>query len=321
MKNQQNNALTVNNSSNKKHSFSKRDGGKLLLMLLPCLAIIFIFNYLPLWGWSYAFFQYKPGKPLFSSEFVGFKNFTVLFSNPVMFNRLLEVLRNTFAIHGIGYLFSPLPAIFAIFLNEMQRPALRRSIQTLTTLPHFISWVVMYSLAFAMFAIDGGFVNNVLLSTGLADKPIDFLGSKNHVWIVQNLYQLWKNLGWNAIIYMAAISSISPELYEAAMVEGAGRIRRIWHITVPHLIPTYFVILIISIGNFLNTGMEQYLIFSNAMNKPFIEVLDLYVYNLGIGSGLISYATAVGIMKSAVALILLSCANALTKKVRGESVF
>ena len=128
-------------------------------------------------------------------------------------------------------------------------------------------------------------------------------------------------MGWNAIIYLAAIVGIDPELYEAAMVEGAGRMRRIWHITVPHLIPTYFVLLIISIGNFLNTGMEQYLVFSNAMNKPYIEVLDLYVYNMGIGSGLISYATAVGIMKSIVALVLLTFANKLSKKVRGESVF
>lgn len=320
MENQQS-ALVIQKSIGKKRLSSKRDGGKLLLLLLPCLLIVFIFNYLPLWGWSYAFFQYKPGKSLLNSDFVGLKNFTVLFSNPVMFKRLIEVLRNTFAIHGIGYLFSPLPAIFAIFLNEMHWPKVRRTIQTLTTLPYFISWVVMYSLAFAMFAVDGGFVNNVLLSSGIIGKPTDFLGSKDHVWIVQNLYQIWKGLGWNAIIYLAAISGIDTELYEAAMVEGAGRMRRIWHITVPHLIPTYFVLLIIGIGNFLNTGMEQYLIFSNAMNKPFIEVLDLYVYNLGIGNGLISYATAVGIMKSIVALILLSAANALSKKVRGESVF
>lgn len=299
----------------------KREGGKLLLMMLPCLLIVFIFSYLPLWGWAYAFFQYKPGKSLTECEFVGLQNFTYLFSNPVMRQRLFEVLRNTFAIHGIGYLFSPLSAIFAIFLNEMHFAKVRRAVQTITTLPYFISWVIMYSLAFAMFAVDGGFVNNVLLSLGITNAPIDFLASKNNVWLTQCLYQLWKNLGWNAIIYLATIVGIDPELYEAAMVEGAGRMQRIWHITVPHLIPTYFVLLIISIGNFLNTGMEQYMVFSNAMNKSYIEVLDLYVYNMGIGSGLISYATAVGIMKSAVALVLLTFANKLSKKVRGESVF
>ncbi len=320
MENQQSTLLIHKKTADKRLS-SKKEGGKLLLLLLPCLAIVFIFNYLPLWGWGYAFFEFKPGKSLFESTFVGLKNFTVLFTNPVMRQRLVEVLRNTFAIHGLGYLFSPLPAIFAIFLNEMHLPKLRRSIQTLTTLPHFISWVVMYALAFAMFAIDGGFVNNVLLSSGMISQPIDFLGSKDNVWITQVLYQQWKGLGWSAIIYLAAISGIDPELYEAAMVEGAGRMRRIWHITIPHLVPTYFVLLVIGIGNFLNTGMEQYMVFSNAMNKPFIEVLDLYVYNMGIGSGLISYATAVGIMKSIVALVLLSAANTLSKKVRGVSVF
>lgn len=299
----------------------KKEGGKLLLLVLPALMFVFIFNYLPLWGWGYAFFQYQVGKPLSQSEFVGLKNFTVLFSNVSMRLRLVEVIRNTLAIHGIGYLFSPLAAIFAIFLNEMRSNKIRRLVQTISTLPHFISWVIMYSLAFAMLSVSDGFVNNVLLSTGAISSPINFLSSKNHVWITQNLYQIWKNLGWNAIIYLAAIVGIDPELYEAAMVEGAGRMRRIWHITVPHLIPTYFVILIIGIGNFLNTGMDQYLVFSNAMNKSHIEVLDLYVYNLGIGSGLISYATAVGLMKSGVALILLTAANILSKKVRGESVF
>lgn len=316
-------AVTVDTPIRLRHKTGnmKREGGKLLLMMLPCLLIIFIFSYLPLWGWAYAFFQYKPGKSLTECEFVGLQNFTYLFSNPVMRQRLFEVLRNTFAIHGIGYLFSPLSAIFAIFLNEMHFAKVRRAVQTITTLPYFISWVIMYSLAFAMFAVDGGFVNNVLLSLGITNAPIDFLASKNNVWLTQCLYQLWKNLGWNAIIYLATIVGIDPELYEAAMVEGAGRMQRIWHITVPHLIPTYFVLLIISIGNFLNTGMEQYMVFSNAMNKPYIEVLDLYVYNMGIGSGLISYATAVGIMKSAVALVLLTFANKLSKKVRGESVF
>ena len=291
------------------------------LIALPGIVYLIINNYMPMIGLVLAFKKYSFAKGIFGSPWNGLKNFTYLFSNPVMRQRLFEVLRNTFAIHGIGYLFSPLSAIFAIFLNEMHSSKIRRVVQTVSTLPYFISWVIMYSLAFAMFAVDGGFVNNVLLSLGVIDAPIDFLASKEHVWIVQCLYQLWKNLGWNAIIYLAAIVGIDPELYEAAMVEGAGRMRRIWHITVPHLIPTYFVLLIISIGNFLNTGMEQYLVFSNAMNKPYIEVLDLYVYNMGIGSGLISYATAVGIMKSIVALVLLTFANKLSKKVRGESVF
>lgn len=299
----------------------KPEGAKLLLLLLPCLALVFMFNYLPLWGWGYAFHQYKPGVALSDSVFVGWKNFTFLFSNAAMRSRLFEVLRNTFAIHGIGYLMGPITIAFAIFLNEMHSSKIRRVIQTVTTLPYFVSWVIMFSLAFAIFAVDGGFINNILYNTGIIDTPIDVLGSKNHVWLTQNLYQVWKGLGWNAIIYLATIVGIDQELYEAAMVEGAGRMRKIWHITLPHLIPTYFVLLVIGIGNFLNTGMDQYMVFSNAMNKSHIEVLDLYVYNLGIGGGLISYATAVGMMKSVVALVLLTFANTLSKKIRGESVF
>ena len=298
-----------------------RDGWKLFWMVMPFVAFIFVFHYLPLWGWSFAFFQYKPGKALLDCNFVGWSNFTKLFLQPVMRNRLFEVLRNTLGIHIIGYLFMPLPMFFAVFLNEMRSQRYRKMVQTITTLPNFISWIIIYSLAYGMFAVDTGFINNALEAMGLIDKPIAFLNSDDNVWLTMNLYSIWKNLGWNAIVYLAAIAGIDHEVLEAAEVDGAGRMRRIWHIVLPQMIPTFFVLLIMSIGNFLNTGMEQFKVFSNAMNKPYIETLDLYVYNLGIGSGLISYSTAVGIMKSVVAVILFSGANLLSKKVRGESMF
>lgn len=142
-----------------------------------------------------------------------------------------------------------------------------------------------------------------------------------HVWLIQVLLQQWKSLGWSSIIYFAAIAGLDQELFEAAMVDGAGRWKRIWYITIPQLIPTYFVLLIMSIGNFLNTGVDQYLAFGNALNKEHIEVLDLYVYNLGVGSGQISFSVAVGIMKSFVAFVLFFLANTISKKVRGTSVF
>ena len=298
-----------------------RDGWKLFWMAMPFVAFIFVFHYMPLWGWSFAFFQYKPGKALLDCNFVGWSNFTKLFLQPVMRNRLFEVLRNTLGIHLIGYLFMPLPMFFAVFLNEMRSQRYRKMVQTITTLPNFISWIIIYSLAYGMFAVDTGFINNALEAMGLIEKPIAFLNSDDNVWLTMNLYSIWKNLGWNAIVYLAAIAGIDHEVLEAAEVDGAGRMRRIWHIVLPQLIPTFFVLLIMSIGNFLNTGMEQFKVFSNAMNKPYIETLDLYVYNLGIGSGLISYSTAVGIMKSVVAVILFSGANLLSKKVRGESMF
>lgn len=292
---------------------------RLFLCVLPGILLIAIFCYLPLWGWAFAFFQYKPGRSLFDCNFVGWRNFQELFGNVVMRNNLIRVLKNTFGIHFLGYLFSPLPLIFAVLLSEMKSKKFQKVVQTITTLPHFISWVIMFSLAMAIFGSEG-LANTVLNSIGI-DATVNIMNTDKHVWIIQVLLQQWKSLGWSAIIYFAAIAGLDQGLYEAAMVDGAGKWQRIVHITIPQLIPTYFVLLIMSIGNFLNTGVDQYLTFGNALNKEFIEVLDLYVYNLGIGSGQISYSVAAGVMKSLVALVLFATANFASKKVRGTSVF
>lgn len=299
----------------------QRDGVKLFFMLLPCLIFVFIFSYLPLWGWSYSFFNYKPSKALLDCEFVGWDHFTRLFGNPVLRRQLIMVLRNTLAMAGLGVLFSPLTPVFAICMSELTNRRYRKIVQTLTTLPHFISWTIMYSLVFFMLNVNTGFINNLLVQTGVLDQPVNFLVSQDHVWLTMQGYGLWKGLGWGAIVYMAAIAGIDQELYEAAMIDGAGRLQRIWYITVPGLVETYFVLLIISFGNFLNTGMEQYYVFQNAMNQDYIQVLDLYVYNQGIKGGQVSYATAIGTMKSLIALVLFTFANILSKKVRGTSVF
>ena len=305
----------------KSASAVQRDGVKLFFMLLPCLIFVFIFSYLPLWGWSYSFFNYKPGKALLDCEFVGWDHFTRLFGNPVLRRQLIMVLRNTLAMAGLGVLFSPLTPVFAICMSELTNRRYRKIVQTLTTLPHFISWTIMYSLVFFMLNVNAGFINNLLVQTGVLDQPVNFLVSQDHVWLTMQGYGLWKGLGWGAIVYMAAIAGIDQELYEAAMIDGAGRLQRIWYITVPGLVETYFVLLIISFGNFLNTGMEQYYVFQNAMNQDYIQVLDLYVYNQGIKGGQVSYATAIGTMKSLIALVLFTFANILSKKVRGTSVF
>ena len=305
----------------KSASAVQRDGVKLFFMLLPCLIFVFLFSYLPLWGWSYSFFNYKPGKALLDCEFVGWDHFTRLFGNPVLRRQLIMVLRNTLAMAGLGVLFSPLTPVFAICMSELTNRRYRKIVQTLTTLPHFISWTIMYSLVFFMLNVNTGFINNLLVQTGVLDQPVNFLVSQDHVWLTMQGYGLWKGLGWGAIVYMAAIAGIDQELYEAAMIDGAGRFQRIWYITVPGLVETYFVLLIISFGNFLNTGMEQYYVFQNAMNQDYIQVLDLYVYNQGIKGGQVSYATAIGTMKSLIALVLFTFANILSKKVRGTSVF
>lgn len=296
----------------------KWESYKLFLYVLPCLIFIFIFKYLPLWGWSYAFFQYKPGRDLFKCAFVGLQNFTALFGNAVMRNNLLRVLRNTFGIQILNYLLMPVPMLFAIFLSEIKSTKFQKAVQTLTTLPHFISWVIMFSLATSLFG-NSGVVNAVLKNFGAED--INILTTDQHVWLIQSLLALWKSLGWSAIIYFAAITGLDQEVYEAAMVDGASRWQKIRYITIPLLIPTFFVLLIMGIGNFLNSGIDQFLAFGNAMNKEYIEVLDLYVYNLGIGNGQISFSVAVGMMKSVVAVVLFALANFASKKIRGTSVF
>ena len=311
----------ANRKKPKARTMQEKDGWKLFWMAMPFILFIFVFHYLPLWGWSFAFVSYRPGRSLANSPFVGWENFTTLFIQPVMRNRLMEVLRNTLGMQLIGYLFTPLPMFFAVFLNEMNSTRYRKIVQTVTTLPNFISWVIIYALAYGMLAVDTGFINNMLKDMGLIENGISFLTSSDHVWLKMALLSLWKSLGWNAIVYLAAVAGIDHEVLEAAEVDGAGRMRRIWHIVLPQLIPTYFVLLVMGIGNFLNTGMEQQQLFSNAMTKPYIETLDLYVYNMGIGSGLISYSTAVGMMKSVIAVILFASANWASKKVRGTSMF
>ena len=193
-------------------------------------------------------------------------------------------------------------------------------VQTITTLPNFISWVLVYAFAFMLFSVDNGFLNNLLMSLHLIDRPLNLLASDSHTWLVMTLWGVWKGLGWGAIMYIAAITGIDPELYEAARVDGAGRFRLMWHVTVPGILPTYFVLLILGIANFINNGLEQYFVFSNAMNMSHIEVLDLYVYNIGVANSNFGFATAVSILKSIVSLFLLFFANVLSKLVRGEGV-
>ena len=255
---------------------------KLLLLVFPCIVFVFMFSYFPLWGWSYAFFNYKPGIPLLDSQYVGFDHFIRLFSNPVMRRDLLNSLRNTFAMAGLNLLTRPFPMLFAIMLSELRSARFRKVIQTVTTLPNFISWVILYSVAFFMFSVNQGVINKALVGVGILSEPYNFLASDKHVWLMMELLSMWKSLGWNAIIYLAAISGIDPALFEAAMIDGASKTQRIWYITLPSLLPTFFVLLVLSIGNTLTSGLDMYYIFQNAMNKGKIQVLDLYVYNMGI---------------------------------------
>ena len=298
----------------------KWDSFKLFLYILPFLILVLIFSYYPLYGWIYAFFDYKPPKPFSWDDFVGLKWFYSLVETDVKINQLLQVLKNTFAMSAITLGTSWLPMIFAVFLNELKCVRFRKFVQTVTTLPNFISWVLVYSVAFSLFN-STGMMNTLLASLGIIspDEPILFLQSSDHVWLTQWLWLTWKNLGCASIMYIAAISGIDNEMYEAARVDGATRMKMIWYITLPSLLPTFFVLLMINIANFLNNGMEQYYVFQNAFNKEYIQVLDLYVYNTAMGAGSYSVSVAISMLKSIVSLVLLFFANGASKLIRGES--
>ena len=292
---------------------------KLFLMFLPFIALTFVFSYLPLWGWRYAFFDYQSGGSLTAENFVGFKWFTQLFQNQATRQDIVKVLRNTLAMSGLGIATSWLPMAFAIFLSEVKSPRLKRFVQTFTTIPNFISWVLVYAIAFAIFATDG-FLSSLLMNMGVLESGFNFLMPTDHMWLKMWAWGTWKGLGWSAIIYIAGISGIDQQLYEAATVDGAGRFQKMWHITVPGLIPTFMVLLLMSVAGVLSNGMDQYLVFETQNNIEWLNVLDLYVYKLGINNGAIPLSTVVGMSKSIISVVLLFLANGISKLVRGESI-
>lgn len=294
-------------------------GKRLVLLILPFLVLCFLFSYFPLHGWIYAFYDYRAPLKLSQCEFVGAKWFFTLFSNKTQVSQLMVVMKNTFVLSFLGIATSFLPVLFAIFLNEIKCKWCKNLVQTITTIPNFISWTLVYAIAFALFSTTG-MVNSLLQRLGIIETAIKFLDTNSHVWLSMILWSMWKGMGWNAIMYLAAIAGIDQELYEAARVDGAGRFQLMRSITIPSLLPTYFVMLMLSIANFLSNGMDQYYVFQNAFNKTSIQVLDLYVYNIGVTGKSLSLATAIGILKSLVSLTLLFTVNTISKKVRGESI-
>lgn len=309
-------AVATNTQKGMNHTVQSK---KLFLCILPFVLLCFAFSYFPLHGWIYAFFDYKPPIPLSDSEFVGMKWFKMLFANKTQVSQMVQVLKNTFAMSLLGILTSVLPIGFAIFLNEVKCKWFKNLVQTLTTLPNFISWVLVYSVAFSLFS-NSGMLNTLLQNMGVITEPIKFLDSDAHTWLWMTLWNLWKGLGWGAIMYLAAIAGIDAELYEAARVDGASRFQLMKNITLPALMPTFFVLLMMSVANFLNNGMDQYYVFQNSFNKEHIQVLDLYVYNIGMTGSSLSLATAISMLKSVVSVTLLAIVNLVSKKTRGESI-
>ena len=291
----------------------KLDQGKrMFLYMLPFLLLCFAFSYFPLHGWIYSFYDYKPPLKLSQCNFMGLRWFKMIFGNPAQVRQLFIVMRNTFAMSFLNIATSVLPLFFAVFLNEIKCKWFRKMVQTLTTIPNFISWVLVYAVAFCLFS-NTGMVNTVFQNLGVILKPIKFLDSDSHTYIAMLLWSTWKGLGWGAIMYLASIAGIDQEMYEAARVDGAGRFQLMRYITLPELMPTYFVMLMLSVANFLNNGMDQYFVFQNAFNKAHIQVLDLYVYNIGMTGSSLSLATAISVT-------LLMAVNGISKKIRGVSL-
>jgi len=290
----------------------------LLFYLMPFLVFVLIFSYVPLLGWRYAFFEFTPGLAFGDLEFVGLRYFRVIFDGSTAFG---SVMVNTLAISALGLIGSVVPVIFAIMISQMRSSKLSKAVQTICSVPNFISWILVYSIFFSLFSINDGIVNNVLMSLGVISQPTNVLGDAQNAWIIQAIISLWKTTGWSAIIYLAAIAGIDSEQYEAASIDGAGRFQKIIHITLPGLSSTYFVLLLLAIANILSNGFEQYWEFQNALTRERLEVLDTYVYRLGMLNMQYSFATAMGMFRSIISVILLTIANYASRLVRGQSIF
>jgi putative aldouronate transport system permease protein len=291
---------------------------RLLLLSLPFVLFIIIFSYIPLAGWSIAFFKYQPGLNLLEIPFVGLKNFKLIIDDSWY---LADILVNTICMSLLRLMISPVAITLAILINEVRSTKLRRIVQTTTTLPHFVSMVIVYSLFFSMFS-SAGVVNEVLMDIGIIEKPLNVLGNARIAWFFQMFVGLWKGCGWSAIIYLAAIAGIDQQLYDAIEIDGGGRFRKIYHITLPGVMPTFLVLLLLNFSHILHNGglWEQVFVFMNPMVQDKLEILQYYIYRMGIVNGDYSFATAMGIANSSISLILLFTVNAISKRIRGESI-
>ncbi len=290
----------------------------LFLMTLPFVVHSFIFSYVPIWGWVIAFFDYKVGTDLFSSRFVGLQYFREMFSSSSFY----LAVRNTLVISLLNMVFGTLASItFALLLNEIRNQLFKRTVQTISYLPHFVSWVVVAGIFGRLLAIDGGTVNGLLLKLGLISDPIPFQMRGEWYWGIVTYANIWKETGWNAIIYIAVLVTINPELYEAAYADGASRLQRMKHISLPGIKNIVVIMLVLQSGWLLSVGFEQSLLMGNNAVIQYSDVLATYVLRYGIQMSRFSFATAAGIFQSLVGLTLVLAANTLAKRISNTFVF
>lgn len=285
-------------------------------MILPGLIFFGIFKYLPMYGLIISFQDYMPYKGILGSEWVGLKHFEKLFTDGEFWN----IFKNTLLLFLYNILFYfPVPILLAVMLNEVASQFFKRLVQTIVYIPHFLSWVIIVSITYVMLTMDGGIINELLVFFGFG--KVNFL--LDSVWFhpMYIAQVIWREAGWGTIVYLAAIASIDPQLYEAARMDGAGRFKQIWHITLPSIRSVIIVLLILRIGNVLDLSFEHVYLLLNSMNRPVAEILDTYVYTVGLKQGQFSFSTAVGFFKSFVGLILVVMSNKLAKKIGEEGIY
>lgn len=288
----------------------------LYLMIAPGILYFFVYKYIPMYGLVIAFQDYKPYLGITGSEWVGFQHFERLFTSPEFW----MIFRNTLVLFALQILvFFPIPIIIALMLNEVRNQMFKKSVQTLIYIPHFMSWVVIVSISFVMLTLDGGIINSVLEAVGL--QKINFLMNPDTFRPMYIIQVIWREAGWGTIIFIAAIAAVDPQLYEAAKMDGANRLRQAWHITLPAIRSVIVVLLILKIGDVLELGFEHVYLLLNASNREVGEIFDTYVYTAGLKQGQFSYSTAVGFFKGIVGLILVMVANWLAKKAGEEGVY
>ena len=290
----------------------KKKRWDLFFIALPFIIAVLALNYVPIAGWYLSVIEYRVGANIFNCKFVGLDNFVRLLTTKAF----IRALKNTLIFSSAKFVMLIFPGLFAILFNEIQHLKFRKFVQTVSTLPYFIGWIIIYGLVYALFSTEGP-VNQLLSVFGMSQN---LLTDKDSVYTFQSLLYLWKMLGWNSIIYVAAITGIDPQLYEAASIDGAGYFRRALHITIPGILPTFTVLVLLGVADFINNGMDQYYVFQNAIVYNKIESIELYTYKQGLKLMDYSYATAVSILKSCVSLIMLFSANVFAKKVRGQSI-
>ena len=289
----------------------------LLLLSVPFVIWLIIFKYIPLAGWAMAFQDYKPHLGVFRQTWVGLKHFRDLFKSPMFY----QALQNTLGMSLLGLTFGFITSIgFAILLNELRFLPFKRFTQTVSYLPHFVSWVVTANIVTSMLAVSGP-VNEFFLSLKIISEPINFMGKPEYFWFLVTGADVWKEMGWGAIIYLAAMTGIDSQIYEAAEIDGVNRFQRIWYITLPGISSTIIILLILSIGNLINIGFEKQWLLGNTVTAVKSLVLDKYALDFGIGLFRYSFGTAIGIFKSVVSIALLFLANYLAKKAGKGKLF